>query len=66
MTQFFITLGLIAFIVVTHVLVSKWAQYFHNKHGDDPKKTRQGILLITLPLIALFLLAAFILVQTSP
>ena len=66
MTQLFITLGLIVFIVATHILVNKWAQYFHDKHGDDPKKTRQGILLITLPLIALFLLAAFVLVQTSP
>ncbi|MFP3356373.1 hypothetical protein R0K17_03355 [Planococcus sp. SIMBA_143] len=65
MTQLFISLGLFGFIVMTHLLVSKWARHFHEQHGNDPQQTRKGILMITLPLIAIFLIAALFLFQTS-
>lgn len=65
MTQLFISLGLFGFIAMTHLLVSKWAQYFHEQHGNDSQQTRKGILMITLPLIAVFLIATFFLFQIS-
>ncbi|WP_211655459.1 hypothetical protein [Planococcus alpniumensis] len=65
MTQLFISVGLLGFIIMTHLLVSKWAQYFHEQHGNDPQQTRKGILMITLPLLAVLAIAALFLFQTS-
>ena len=65
MTQLFITLGLITFIVVTHILVYKWIAYFHEKYAADPKKQKNAVVAVFMSVVILFGLAAFVLIQTS-
>ena len=65
MIQSFITLGLIAFVVVTHILVWKWTIYFHEKYAADPKKQKNATVAVLMSVAVLFALAAFVLIQTS-
>ena len=65
MIQLFITLGLITFVVVTHILVWKWTIYFNEKYAADPKKQRIAVVALFMSVAALFGLAALVLIQTS-
>ena len=65
MIQSFITLGLIAFVVVTHILVYKWVAYFYEKYAADPKKQKNAVVAVLMSVAILFGLAAFVLIQTS-
>lgn len=40
MTQSLISLLILGFIVITHILVWKWAAYIQEKYADDARKRR--------------------------
>ena len=65
MLQFFITISILAFIVMTHILVWKWAAYLQEKYGTDKKKGSRIMFGIMMSLAALFALLAYVLIQTS-
>lgn len=65
MIQLFITISILTFIVMTHILVWKWVAYLQEKYATDEKKGSQIMFGIMMLLAALFALLAFVLIQTS-
>lgn len=65
MFQLFMTVTILAFVVMSHVLVWKWAVYLQEKYATDKKKGSRIMFGIMMLLAALFFLLAFVLFQTS-
>ncbi|ALS75785.1 hypothetical protein AUC31_11515 [Planococcus rifietoensis] len=65
MTQSLISLLILGFIVITHILVWKWAAYIQEKYADDARKRRIAGCILFMSLAALFGLSALFLMQSS-
>ncbi|WP_298834558.1 hypothetical protein [uncultured Planococcus sp.] len=63
--QIFITVIILAFIIMTHILVWKWVAYLQEKYATDEKKGSRIMFGIMMLLAALFALLAFVMIQTS-
>ena len=63
--QLFITVIILAFIIMTHILVWKWAAYLQEKYATDEKKGSRIMFGIMMLMAALFALLAFVMIQTS-
>ncbi|MBU9671818.1 hypothetical protein KQ939_07875 [Planococcus sp. CP5-4] len=65
MTQPLISLLILGFIVMTHIMVWKWAAYLQEKYADDASKRRIAAGILFMSIAALFGLTAFFLMQSS-
>lgn len=65
MYQLFITISILGFIAMSHILVWKWAAYLQEKYATDKKKGIRIMFGIMMLMAALFFSLAFVLFQTS-
>ena len=65
MIDIFVTLGILAFIIVTSILFYKTVYHLAEKHKNDPPKRKKVLLIFTFSYAALCFLAALVLFLTS-
>lgn len=65
MTQSLISLLILAFIVITHIMAWKWAAYIQKKYAGDARKRRIAVGILFMSIAVLFGLTAFFLIQYS-
>lgn len=65
MTQSLISLLILGFITVTHILIWKWAAYIQEEYADDARKRRIAGGILFMSVAVLFGLTALFLIRSS-